>query len=56
MSFVGNLLDETIQKEMSEEVNDLEGVDYKQSLKKATKEALSGKLPIDKQVEVCTCM
>ena len=32
------------------------GVDYKRSLKKATKEALSGELPIDRQVEVCTCM
>ena len=31
------------------------GVDYKRSLKKATKEALSGELPIHKQVEVCTC-
>ena len=32
------------------------GVDFKRSLKKATKEALSGELPIDRQVEVCTCM
>ena len=36
----------------------LRGVNFKRSLKKATKEAISGDLPIDTQVKVwaCTCM